>query len=471
MEIITSINQPSQSQRKFPIIQESLLLNAIEHYEQSINTEMIAREVQEIWQRTLYKEPLFQALCSRCDQLAAREALGLCNRYFFHLTQYPDIASWLSPRSVGALIATHGTRAFTESKTLTELEEAVAQIRALHDLFPGSYHSTAELLFRNDIPQAKLAREIALGSTGVILFQQIAIFYSLQHRLASIETLCAVADHFEHRTPLPSTSDEIAMLITEFGMSGINECHTLAAFDQLTNAINKLLALCKESRPRTHERLQTFPATPQRNLLLNIVDGVRGPDLYTAIVIHSSDQLFTPQEWDIFGMRCLQYGRKPARLWLAIGANGTNDLLIRCAADQVCSAVDRDLPWSYRSASLLKQLVGNVKPHDPGLSATLEKMGKSAKWITSPVSLWHLANLRYPSSGQDHRPLLDIAARLRNSNPLTEQEATKLWQFTSAWGHWPQEARTEWLILHAQIASRLPGSKYAATVLHTLMRN
>lgn len=455
MERVTS----HHAQPNLWISPESILVNAIVQLEpRNIDLAMIRHEAQQIRLRLRHELYPFPSLSQMCHQLPARGALHLCNHYFSHLTNAADVVSWLPPFTIAELAGTLGIRAFTESATPMECEEAVTQLHYLLNWSPGAVAEVESLLSSfPQTPQSRLLRDVACGVMGATLLQKIVICHGEQNNLTPDDLLLMTATYLEtlaHAPLAPSfidhINDRIAELIAEFGVRAIGRCQRIGDFERLKRAVDRLLV--QTDRRRTQQFLEALPRTLDRALLLKIVEGVCDSIFFMEIVIHTSDQIFTPQEWNHFGNRCLECVQKPARLWLAIGANATTQNLIETAGERVRIALNGEFPWSHRRSCLLRRLIANLNRHNHTRARGLESKAIWQKWMTPPLKNRHRLSLT------------DQALLLRNSDTLTEQEALQLWRLGAGCDHWPQEMRTEWLTLHCQIASRLDVGDYTTAV-------
>jgi hypothetical protein len=251
--------------------------------------------------------------------------------------------------------------------------------------------------------------------------------------------------------------------------SNINHFHTWAEFEELARAVNCLLQTAGIRRKGVVELMTAFPETRQRNLLIKMVEGVEGLDLYTEIAIHTDDTIFSQEEWNYFGHRCLTFNPKPPRLWLAIGANSTEPTLIQMASSVAYSALGDSFPWSFRSGQLFRRLVANLKQLDSRWSHHLETFGQSRGWVplSSRDLLAQIESLNSRPTLAAQHCLLTIAASFRNADYLNIEMATLLWNLGRAKEPWSPPMEAAWRLYHLQIASRLPGSGHGVTVLNT----
>lgn len=200
---------------------DSPLLRMIEQFGPFDYGDIANGEMQQILFRLQQRKHPFPSLQKRCKWLPGHEALVLCNTYFRQLAKVsswqPEHIASLTP-SIGKLIATTGPRAFQESENPQEFDQVAVLLNSLFDHFSGSDATTERAFTHHPLtPGATLVRELARGTRGACLFQQVVVCYSSQKKLTPRETLALATDYLKRLTALQLRKELVGQLQSKIG--------------------------------------------------------------------------------------------------------------------------------------------------------------------------------------------------------------------------------------------------------------
>jgi hypothetical protein len=329
MERTSSSYTTLQLPRDLWIPSDSQLLNSMLAND-SLDPEVIQGEIDQCRLRIERGHYPFPALSDHCRTVDGRSAIRLCNDYFCYLAKHSELATWLGPRAIAELAIAHGLRATAECRRRKESDQTTYMVTTLLSWVPKTAETVRNLLvFCPPTAHSQIILKASEVVIRVSLFES-ALAHIRQKEQRAEEILRMAGEYLEKLSPLPLSppftrcfQERLAMLTANEGMRATNECHTVDGFERLITAINNLFHRFPEGRLDAKRILEPLPDGVSKALLLKMLDGLQGSDLFFEVVIRTQDDFFTPEEWDRLGEICIQM-RSPTRLWLAVGANATS---------------------------------------------------------------------------------------------------------------------------------------------------
>jgi hypothetical protein len=348
-------------------INYSPLISSIERFGPFDYGEIARDEMRQIL--TASQGDPISPLRKRCKELQGHDALVLCNHYFGQLIKVaPTDARALFPNSIGRLVAKVGVRAIRECGDSKEFDQVVVQINSLVSCIPGSDARALALLSSLPAsPASRLVGEIARHTRGAALFHQVIACYSLEKELTPRQSLSLAKSYLKDLAAIPLSpqiieglKEETGKLIATYGLRNMIQCRCVEDYQQLIKQLGKLLAVFDGSARIAHSTVNQLPVTPERDLILKIIEGSQNENFFVELVIRTPDNILSSEEWDRLGRRCLGLASHPARLWLAIGANATERELILFSVEVVRRALNNNPIWSGRRQYLMTKLINNA---------------------------------------------------------------------------------------------------------------
>jgi hypothetical protein len=417
-----------------------------------------------------------EVVISQCrrEGVKPQETLSAADTYF---SQFPSFSLTRSlalcfKERLAALVMNEGAGALSGCKDLQERAQMRSLLTALLGRIPGTAEAVRNLLAH--APRTSDSEIIAEVTEEVMQIDLFDAAVRESRRDPKVGTVLTTAREYAVRLLSAPHSpslrqciqEKLAMLVANEGMISINGCHTVSGFQELSSAINDLFHFFPESRPYAKQIAEALPDCVSKALLLKILDGLQGSALFLEVVIRTQDNIFTSEEWNNLGHFCLPPPR-PARLWLAIGANATQQHIVRVATREAHIALNNNgFVWSSRRGSLLMRLIANIDRFSHAQARTLEGVGQRREWIVPPyyLSPVEMEQLNRPSRVEDRQRLINLALSLHHSDRITEGEALRLWSLGENCGDWDRKMRIRWLSHHTKIAQRLNSNTLLACV-------